>query len=263
MYGITKGILYGNLYGAGFNVLAIAIFITFLRVLRNKSIIHITVVILSYAFLMLSLRRSVMLVASAGIGISLLALLTQKEAKKFIIFCCLIFLLGSAIYSSSSFMEQFNDRYELRNLDTRELEDEARFMEYDLIYQDMFVYNEYNPWTGFELLNSAGNYGHKIFETRTLHADLSSVTHSSGIIGLVLYMLMVITAFIQSYKAVTTSLDYLIIFFGGLTFTVYTITGRFTEAASMILLYLVLLLPIARSDDADSEELIHPNYLYE
>jgi hypothetical protein len=253
MYGITKGILYGNLYGAGFNILAIAFFIIFLKFIDSRKPIYLLILVVSYAFIMLSLRRTVMLVSTLGLVIALLALFTQKGVKKIIVLGSVIFLFGYLIYSNTGFMDLFNERYELRNLESRELEGEARFLEYGLVYKDMFVYNDYSPWVGHELLNSSGNYGKGIFELRTLHADLPSIAHSSGIIGLVLYLLMVITAFWQSFKASATNLDKLIILFCLATFVVYTITGRFTEAGSMLLLFFVLMLPLAKTESYNEE----------
>jgi hypothetical protein len=261
MYGITKGILYGNLYGAGFNILAIAVFITVLNWIDKKTIINLVVLIISFSFIMLSLRRSVTLISSLGVVIALLSLLTRKEAKKFIAFGSVIFLMGYMIYSSTAFKEEFNERYELRHLDDRKLEDEKRFIEYELVYKDMFVYNAYSPWFGYELLNSSGHYGKGIFEYRTLHADVPSIAHSSGILGLILYLLMVATAFQQSFRAARTNLDKLIILFCAVTFIVFTITGRFTEAGSLLLLFLVLMLPLARSE-GDSDEFSTLDFSY-
>jgi hypothetical protein len=260
MYGITKGIMYGNIYAAGFNILAIAIFITTLKFLDTKKPLYLAVLILSIAFLMLSLRRSVMLVAIIGVAIAFLSLLTQKDAKKFLVLGTIIYLLGYGVIANTDFMSQFNERYELRKLDERELESESRFVEYELIYKDMFVYNDYSPWFGYELLNSSGHYGKGIFELRTLHSDLTSIAHSSGIIGVIIYLLMVITAFRRSYKAATTPLDKLILFFGAVAFMSYMTTGRWTECGAMILLFLVIGLPLAGKGVYSNDKLSADNY---
>jgi hypothetical protein len=249
MYGISSGILYGNLYAAGFNILAVALFLTVLKLLMTRKPIYFLVVIVSYFFIMLSLRRTVMLVSTLGIVIPMLTLLAGREMKKFILVGSLIALVGYMVYTDTDFMNQFNERYEQRHLDTRELGSESRFLEYRLLYNDMFVYNAYSPWIGYELLNSAGNYGNGIFGLRTLHGDLPSIIHSGGIIALILYLLMVIKAFRSSLKATATVADKFVVLFCAIAFTVFTITGRFTECGAMILLYLTLQLPLSVKED--------------
>lgn len=255
MYGITSGILYGHLFATDFNVLAIAIFLTTLKFLKNKKTFLLAVLVISLAFLMLSMRRSVMSLGVLGVGMALLTLVNKREVKKFVMISCAIFLIGYIIYTNTDFMSQFNERYALRNLDDRALEEEGRFLEYQLLYEDMFVHNDYSPWVGFELFNSEGNYGRKIFEMRSLHADLASIAHSSGIIGVLLYLLMVTTVFMKSFRAIISTTDKLLIFFCAIVFVLFTITGRFTELDSMLLLFLTLQLPLANesSDIIDSE----------
>jgi hypothetical protein len=176
-------------------------------------------------------------------------LLLKNEAKKFVFLGSVIVLIGLLVYSGTGFQDEFKERYELRQLNERELENEARFAEYELIYKDMFVYNSYDPLIGFEMFNSASNYGKGVFELRTLHGDLPSIAHSSGIIGIILYTLMIITVFKRSIGAASLAIDKTVIFFSALAFLVFTITGRFTECGSMLLTCLLLTLPLAKKDD--------------
>lgn len=254
MYGITGGILYGNIYAAGFNILAIALFIVVLKLIKTRKVMYLVLVVVAFTFILLSLRRSVMLVSSIGIIVALLTLLLKKEAKKFIFLGSLIAICGYLIYSNTGFENEFKARYELRQLNDRDLENEPRFFEYQLIYKDMFVYNAYSPLIGFKILNSAGNYGKGIFELRTLHGDLPSIAHSSGIIGLILYALMVITAFKRTLGAASLAMDKSIVFFAAAAFVVFTITGRFTESGCMVLMFLLLMLPLAKQD-AEAKEM--------
>lgn len=255
MYGITSGILYGNIYAAGFNILAIAVFVTAWKAIESRQSFYIVLLVVSCAFIMLSLRRSVMLISALGVAIAFLTLLAQKEAKKFVVLGSVVCLLGYVIYTNTGFSDTFKERYELRRLDDREMGEEKRFIEYNLIYTDMFIYNRYSPWFGFELMNSAGNYGKSIFDNRTLHADLPSIAHSSGIIGVILYLMMVFTAFRQALRAATSNTTRLIVLFCAVTFVVYSVTGRFTESASMILLFLALALPLAGADVERDDEI--------
>ncbi|HUQ97510.1 MAG TPA: O-antigen ligase family protein [Chitinophagaceae bacterium] len=254
MYGITKGVLFGNLYGAGFNILASALFITVLKLVNNRKVIVFIISLLCFTFIMLTLRRSVMLVGAVGVIIAFLTLVTQKEAKNFIVLCSLCAVAGYLIYTNTGFKNEFEERYEMRKLDDRSMAEEKRFIEYELLYKDMFVEERYSPWFGYQLFNSAGNYGNGVFENRTLHSDITSILHSSGLIGLLLYVLMVATAFRQSFRAAANFTDKFIILFGAIAFIVFTTTGRVTETGSVTLIFLISILPLTVYETESSEE---------
>jgi hypothetical protein len=245
MYGITSGVLYGNLYAADFNVLPIAVFLTALSLLKQKNLPRFLLLALALVFIMLTLRRSVMGLSAAGVVFAFAISMTQENMKKVFVFGTLAVLLGFLIYSSTGFMSQFNERYELRNLENRELEEEKRFIEYELLYLDMFVFKDYSPVFGYELFNSWGHYGRGVLGDRSLHSDLTNITHSSGLLGLTLYLLMVATAFRQALKKANSSREKLITFFAGLIFMVFTTTGRYTETGYMLMIFLVAQLPLA------------------
>ena len=260
MYGIGGGILYGNIYAAGFNILAIAIFVMSFQMILTRKLIYVLLVIVAYSFIMLSLRRTVMLVSSVGIIVSLLTLLFKNGAKQFILLGSFIVLAGFFIYSSTGFGEQLQERYELRKLNERELESEPRLAEYELIYKDMFVYKTYSPLIGFGLFDSAGNYGKGVFELRTLHGDLPSIAHSSGIIGVILYCLMIITAFKRSLDTSLLLIDRSIVFFAAVAFLIFAGTGRFTECGSMLMIFFVAMLPLAQtSTETETQSCIPTN----
>jgi hypothetical protein len=248
MYGITSGILYGNIYAADFNILPIAVFITAMSLMKRKNTFQFLVLMVAFAFIMLTLRRSVMGLSMAAGIFAFIISLAQKDIRKVLVFGSLVFLVGFIIYANTGFMSLFTERYELRNLDNRELEEEKRFIEYELILKDMFVYRDYSAWFGFELFNSWGNYGRGSLGDRSLHSDLTNIAHSSGLLGLGLYLLMIATAFRQSYRNAATKADKLICLFCAMTLLVYTTTGRYTETGYMLLLFLLLLLPLAKED---------------
>lgn len=256
MYGITSGILYGNLYATDFNVLAIALFIVLLKIMSKKDLAYFIVFVLSLSFIMLSMRRSVMGLCAAGIIFTMLIFLTPQNFKSMAGFTLFFALLGFIIVVNTSFLDLFTERYELRDLDNRELAEEKRFFEYELIYNDMFVYQDYSPWVGYGLFDSGGNYGKGILGTRTLHADVTSILHSFGLIGLTLYLLMFVTMFKQAYSRSDSRTDYLIVFFCALVFIVYTITGRYTNIGTFVLLTLLLMLPLTKKMPAKKRKVI-------
>ncbi|OKL39560.1 hypothetical protein [Pontibacter flavimaris] len=255
MYGITTGILYGNVYAAGFNILTFSIFIIALGTIQQRSIVSLVVLVIAISFLILSLRRSVIGMSFLGVGIAYLTLLTREKAKMFVLTGILICTIGFVLYSATDLADSFKERYELRKLDERELEEESRYLEYELLYKDMFVYYDYSALIGFEPFNSWGNYGRGALEDRSLHGDLTSITHSSGLIGLFLYLLMVFTAFRSAWRASETRTDLFIVLFCAISFIAYTLTGRYTEVGSMMMLYLILALPLARREQQPDEEL--------
>ncbi|WP_299701302.1 hypothetical protein [uncultured Pontibacter sp.] len=253
MYGITSGILYGNLYATDFNILAIAAFVILAYAVRRRNAIYFITFMISLAFILLSLRRSVMGLSLLGIGIILFIFSTQKNIRNVIILALTISAFGAIVIMNTSFMTTFIQRYEQRKLAERELSEEKRFLEYEILYDDLFSYEDYSPLFGYELLNSAGNYGKGILDERTLHSDVTNIVHSSGLIGLSLYFLMIITCFVQAFKNSKTKEDILLIMFCASVFVVYTITGRYTSSESMIFLFLTLMLSLSIKEDEVQE----------
>lgn len=249
MYGITSGLLYGNLYAADFNILPPAVFLLTLSLMQKKNTLYLVVLVVALAFIMLTLRRSVMGISGIGVIFAVLISMAQKNMKKVLFFGVFAFLIGFLIYANTDFMSVFQERYELRKLDDRELEEEKRFIEYYLIYKDMFFYRDYSPWFGYELFNSWGNYGRGILGDRSLHSDLTNMAHSTGLVGLLLYFLMVATAFLQSWRHARSRADKITGLFCLLTFVMFTTTGRYTETGYMMLLFLLLLLPLTRQSE--------------
>ncbi|MBD1397714.1 O-antigen ligase family protein [Pontibacter sp. JH31] len=260
MYGISSGILFGNLYATDFNILAFALFIILLYVINQKKPIYFLAFIVSLAFIMLSFRRSVMGMSLLGIAVILFIFMFKKNIKNLVLFGGLTAVISFVVLLNTNFLDVFIERYEQRKLAERELSEETRFLEYDIIYQDLFVYNDYNPWFGYELLNSGGNYGKGILDERTLHSDLTSIVHSTGIIGLLLYLLMVFTSFKQAFRYARSGSDNLIILYCAAAFVVYTITGRYTSSESMMFLFMILALPLTQKDEPSSTILSQEEY---
>ena len=155
--------------------------------------------------------------------------------------------VGFIIVINTGVIELFQERYEMRNLDERDLAEEKRFIEYELLYNDMFVHYDYSPLIGYQLFNSGGNYGKGILESRTLHSDITSIIHSSGFIGLLFYIMMVSTAFYQSFCSQTSKMDFFVLIFCLANFIFYTVTGRYTNIGSHLIIYLLLSISLARN----------------
>lgn len=133
-------------------------------------------------------------------------------------------------------------------MENRSLNEENRMMEFNMVYKDMFVFYDYSPWFGYELFQSEGNYGKGVFGTRTLHTDLTSIVHSSGFLGLFLYLMMVSVAFWQAWKKTYSKSQYYHFAFCSIAFLIYTVTGRYTTLSSSIFFYLLLFLSVSRPE---------------
>ncbi|WP_158859262.1 O-antigen ligase family protein [Lunatibacter salilacus] len=258
MYGITSGILYGNLYATDFNVLPMALFVVLLKVMNKKNISYFLVFAIALAFVLLSLRRSVMGLSVIGIAFVLYIFLTPKNFKTIAAFTIFSIMAGAIVAYNTDFLSLFEERYQLRDLDSRELHEEKRFLEYELIYKDMFVYQEYDPWIGYELFNSGGNYGKGVLGSRTLHADITNIVHSMGILGFVLYLMMMVTPIYQGFKRCRKRVDWSILFFCSIIFLIYTITGRYTNIGTFIFMMLLVNLPMTKGATRKTKSFVTP-----
>ncbi|UJP64909.1 O-antigen ligase family protein [Mongoliitalea daihaiensis] len=245
MYGITSGILYGNLIHADFHILPLVMFFVLKITIRRRNIFYLTVFFISLFFILLTFRRTVMLLTIIGSFIAFFQEVSLSDLKK-ISFILLVSIFGGlVIVEKTGFIDVFWERYQLRNLDDRDLEGEQRVLELGLVYNDLFNSFDYSPWTGFGLFQLSGeNYGKGKFGTRPLHTDPMVLVHSSGVIGLLLYLLMVAYAFLSVLFVIRNQKDLISFFYILLVFLVFFFTGRFTNTASSLIIYLILYLPL-------------------
>jgi O-antigen ligase len=248
MYGISGGVLYGKIAQAKFNIIPLACFIVFKRAIEHKKLLYFAVYIISVFLILLSMRRTVMLIAIMGSVILIFSLVDSKNLKKLILISLVIGSVSLIVAFNTGFLDTFKERYEMRNLDNRNLEEEKRFAEISLLYKDLFVYYDYDPWFGYGLFASSSNYGKGLYGSRPLHTDFSVIIHSGGIFGLFLYLLMISIAFFIVWRKTYSKLDKLQYLFILFSFLVYFVTGRFTMVNGPIFLFMILFLPLARDN---------------
>jgi O-antigen ligase len=248
MYGITSGILYGNVYLTDFNILVFASFLVVRKGIKDKSIFHIALYLTTVFFVLLSFRRTAMVLTILGTFIVMVELLNFKQIKDFILYGAVIGIISLVVVYYTGFIDVFWERYELRNLEDRALGEEKRLMELDLMYKDFFVYFDYSPWFGYELFDYRGpNYGKGIFgDERPLHSDYATIAHSSGLIGLFLYLALVITSILKIWRRTHSRAEYLQFFLCFISFGVFFVTGRYTGAAFMGMMFALWTLPIGK-----------------
>ena len=248
MYGITSGILYGKVFLTDFNILVFASFLVVRKGIKDKSLIHILLYLTTVFFVLLSFRRTAMALTVLGTVIVMVELLNFKQIKDFILYGAIIAIVSFVVVYYTGFIDVFWERYELRNLEERALGEEKRLMELDFMYKDFFFQFFYNPWFGYELFDYRGpNYGKGIFgDERPLHSDFATIAHSSGLIGLFLYISLVITALIKIWRRTSSRADFFQFFLCLIAFGVFFLTGRYTGAAFMTMMFGLWTLPLGK-----------------
>ncbi|AEL24491.1 hypothetical protein [Cyclobacterium marinum] len=246
-YGTTSGLLYGSLSLDNLNILPFAGYIVVRRGVKDKNLIFLMVYLVAAFFILLTFRRTVMLLVVLAPMFVMVELLNFRQFFEFLKYGFIITIVSSLVIYQTGFLDAFWERYENRKLDERGLEKEPRLMEFEMIYKDMFVYYDYSPWFGYELFASHGNYGKGKLGTRSLHTDFGTIMHASGIIGFTLYLLMVFTAFYSVWKRTKTREDYLRILFISMAFVIFFMSGRWHTISSMALMYGLLYIPLGKN----------------
>jgi len=249
MYGINSGILFGNMFHTDFNILPFCILVVLLSLVEKKNLLYLFVFGVAFFLIMLSLRRTVMAGTLLALIFVIISLVFKGEIKKVGLFGGLIFGIILLVFKFTNFSDQLIERIELRNLEERDMAEEKRFFEYELIYNDVFVFFDYNPLIGNGLFNnsSSGNYGRGIFFGRPLHADITHMIHSSGLISVIIYFFIVFSSFRLSFAKLKSKNDYFIFIFCIIMFLVFTVTGRYTQTSGMLMFFLLLFVPIAKN----------------
>jgi len=250
MYGFEDSFLkFGNLLYSEFNVVPIALTIIVLNN-KHKSLIVWIICIVSFMFILISLRRSVIFCSSLPFIVYGMFKLKTHIFNFIKLFLVLVF--GIWIFVSIGFADvmivKFQHRFEGKDKSATDIESEPRYLEYYILYHDMFISNAYSPLYGYELFNSHGNYGNSLgfYLPRSLHSDLTAITHATGIIGLFLYLFIIGKIFfkiIQAnfFKVHSFSLKFYIHFLVLVIFLlIFSFTGRITMISYSCLFFAYL-----------------------
>jgi hypothetical protein len=248
MYGISSGVVFGNLIHADFHILPLALYILLKSAIREKNIIFYTTFFLALILTLLTFRRTVMVLSLIGSLLVIIEMVSFENIRKMTTLILVFGILGLVVVKQTGFLDIFWERYQLRNLENRDLESELRYVELGLVYEDLFIHYDYSPWFGYGLFQLSGkNYGKGILGDRPIHTDLMALIHSSGIIGLSLYIFMVGYAFLSVWVRTHGRENFIQYFYVLLVFMVFFATGRYTNIGSSLIIYIVLFLPIAKS----------------
>lgn len=245
-YGFTSGISFGNLALNIYNVLPLAIYIILRKGFRDKNIWYLALYLVSIFLVFLTLRRTIMVMSVVATLFLMFELLNFKQLKEFILYGFIISVVGTVVVLNTGFVDEITKRAKERNLEDRDLEGEARYLEYGLIYKDLFVYYEYSPWFGYGPFESGGNYGKGIFGERVLHTEFAHYVHASGFLGLTLYILMVSLAFLSIWRKKLTREDKFQFFFLLFYFSAHFLLGWSRNLIPAVMFFSILNLPMAR-----------------
>jgi hypothetical protein len=245
-YGFTSGISFGNLALSIYNVLPLAIYIILRKGFRDKNIWYLGLYLVSIFLVFLTLRRTIMVMSVIATLFLMFELLNLKQLKEFIIYGLIISIVGTIVILNTGFVEEISERAKQRNLEDRDIESEGRYLEYGLIYKDLFVYYDYSPWFGYGPFDRGGNYGKNIFGDRPLHTEFAHYVHSSGFLGLTLYVMMVSLAFFTVWKCSFTKEDKFQLLFLLFYFSAHFLLGWSRILIPAVMFFSILNLPMAK-----------------
>lgn len=239
-YGFKSGISFGNISVAQYSVFPFAVFLSFRRAMVDKKPLYFIVSVISLFLIMLTLRRMVMALSLLAVIAVMIELLNFKQLKQFALYGLVFIIMILGVLKTSGFGDQLIERMEKRNLKERELEGEGRILELGLLYKDLFVYYEYDPWFGYGPLSSGGNYGKKIFGDRPMHTDIGYYIHGFGFFGLFLYLGMISIIFYGAWKRCESRGDLLVFLFTSLSFVAFFLVGSPKLPLLPVLMFLTL-----------------------
>ncbi|SMD46312.1 O-antigen ligase like membrane protein [Aquiflexum balticum DSM 16537] len=255
-YGFTSGVSFGNLQIDTYGVFPLAFYLILKRGIKEKNIWYLLIYFISIFLVLLTLRRSVMALSIFATLAVIVELFNFRQLKDLLIYGIVAGSIGLLVAINIGFVDQLTERIEKRNLKDREIANEGRFMEFELVYKDLFVYYDYDPWFGYGLFESPGNYGKKVFGNRPLHTEYLYYVHNVGIFGLICYCLMIFLAFYNVWKNTFNKKDRIQFFFILVYFLVFFNLGFSRNALVPVMLYGILNLPLSRKNNIKVKNLV-------
>lgn len=208
----------GNIYGSALTIISYGILLV--PVLQHyvhkkrRSILFIISVV-SIIFLVVSLRRTTVILLVIGFGVYLFSM--RRYLAKIVFY---VFLFSSLVAISFPLFEgALLKRYDVRSdrFEEGSLEKEARTIETLLVFGEIFSFTDIKySFFGREIYNSPGNYADGLFgPDRMIHVDYTNIANGQGIIGLLLYILIFIymlSDFLKYKKSIRSqSIDFALI----------------------------------------------------
>jgi O-antigen ligase len=189
----------GQLYAPAVSVTIFPLFVDYKKVSNFKKRILFVIGVITVFLLILSLRRTTILIVITGLSTYYIF---NKNVKKYVLIIFSILLLAVVLFPvyENILMEQLRFRQKVFFNESYDVEREGRFQELTFIVKDMKQGGLAQVLFGKELFNSIGHYGAWKYGNRMIHVDFSRILHGSGILGLLLYLFFLFQVFKVYYK---------------------------------------------------------------
>lgn len=198
-YTDSKEFLTGNL-ADHWNTLTYSLLVTPLIIYttRNRVLLYILSIVL-LILLIVSLKR----IAIFGLVFGyIIFFINEKKKKQKIIYGLTLIALTISMYPlyKSNLTKRFEARSEKLSNMSESIFVEGRYLETFVVWNETFSFDfPMKSLFGLQPFNSVGNYGNGSFLDRQIHVDYNLILNTTGIIGLILYLLLFIFIY-KSYK---------------------------------------------------------------
>lgn len=193
----SSGNIYASILYVSYILLILAPIASSQKISRFNKLFTFAIYIIIVILILVSLRRTAIL--AIIISYTIFSFLYRK---KNIIVKRILQLLLVVLAMYPYILPTIESRLALRQdqFDMAIIEKEGRFLESFLVWGDILRFSDNNfSLFGMELFNSAGKYGIDS-ATRQLHVDYNIIAHGSGLVGIVLYLLLLLRIFILFNK---------------------------------------------------------------
>lgn len=199
-YSKTVAFYSGGIHIGALNTLAILLlsiwFINYFKISKKK--MYYVAAFLLFIFLLISLKRSPILLTILGSLILLLFNNSKLKSMNSIITLFLLMILSFPLYKDIIF-KQFESRKDYIQIDN--LEKESRFLELNFYIDELKAGMATSKLLlGHELFNSVGNYASGYFGKREAHTDHGKLLYGGGFIAWSLYIITFYVLFKYFFK---------------------------------------------------------------
>jgi hypothetical protein len=194
---MSDGMHHNTIYTAN---LAFVLFLAFQKKFKNITLVTVLNVLL-VIIILLSFRRTSILLLIITIVIYLLY--TKKRKILYFLYPTVIFIIIFSFYQDSFYniIEARGERATIEGLSINSRSLEIMEVNYQISNSNDIEYILF----GTEYLNSFGTYGGKYFyfpNSRILHTDYAVILHGGGVVGAVLYLIILLSFLIKYISSI-------------------------------------------------------------
>jgi len=198
-YGYTDEVIMGSLTGFGVLFIPFNILFILVSVLNKKYKMvkyDIAIILIGISTLIIITNRTALL--ATVIGLTVYIILDGRMLKRFfklILFLPIIFLL---LYLNQDLLLASFEARQQKFESVQVIENEERYMEYFFLYQERVNSEISVLLTGENIFKSKDYFGSRYFyRPRPLHSDFNELFYGAGVIGLLIYLLVLFVIFVE------------------------------------------------------------------